>query len=179
VAYRDRSEDEVRDIFVVRMGSTGWTEPQAVHRDGWRIDGCPVNGPAVDAVDGRVAVAWFTGAEPAPRVQIAFSDDSGKTFGEPVALDDGPVLGRTDVVLDEDGAAWVSWIANHNESAEILLQRVAPDGTENAPRVVAQTTTARSSGFPILEKAQGSLFVAWVDVGADPSLSRIRVREIR
>jgi len=61
VVYRDRSEGEVRDISIVRLGRDGrWSAPAAVHADGWRIEGCPVNGPSVAASGRRVAVAWFT-----------------------------------------------------------------------------------------------------------------------
>jgi hypothetical protein len=42
----------------VRQVKGGWTRPRVVHADGWKIDACPVNGPAA-ASDGalRVAVA--------------------------------------------------------------------------------------------------------------------------
>jgi len=46
VTYRDRSSEEVRNIAVARLEGDRWTEPAHVHDDGWRIPGCPVNGPA-------------------------------------------------------------------------------------------------------------------------------------
>ncbi len=72
VVYRDRSETGVRDIALVRQTPTGWSEPVQVARDGWLIDACPVNGPAVDARGDTVVVAWFTAADK-PRVRLAFS----------------------------------------------------------------------------------------------------------
>ena len=54
VAYRDRGPDEVRDISVVRFESGRWTEPHPLHSDGWKIAGCPVNGPAMDATSDHV-----------------------------------------------------------------------------------------------------------------------------
>ncbi|MCP4203206.1 MAG: hypothetical protein GY769_14885 [bacterium] len=179
VVYRDRSEDEVRDVFSVRRTAAGWTEPQAVHHDGWRIDGCPVNGPAVDAIENRVAVAWFTAAADNSRVQIAFSDDSGASFDAPIVVDDGQVLGRVDTALDAQGVAWVSWVSRRNQNVEILIQPFGSGGAVGEPRTVAHTTAARASGFPVLRKVQSKLFIAWVDVGEDPSTSRIRVRELR
>src|SRR6185436_12033224 len=68
VAYRDHSSDETRDISVVSMQNGQWTRPRAVHRDGWRMNACPVNGPALIASGKRVAVAWYTGADEKPRV---------------------------------------------------------------------------------------------------------------
>ncbi|MGH7187452.1 MAG: sialidase family protein, partial [Pseudomonadota bacterium] len=42
-AYRDH-EGEMRDISVMRLRDGQWSEPRPLHRDGWKIDGCPVNG---------------------------------------------------------------------------------------------------------------------------------------
>ncbi|MBZ0237995.1 MAG: glycoside hydrolase, partial [Deltaproteobacteria bacterium] len=73
VAYRDRSDDEIRDIAASRLVAGRWSEPAAVHRDGWQIAGCPVNGPALAARDRRVAIAWYSYAESTHRVRAAFS----------------------------------------------------------------------------------------------------------
>ncbi len=81
VVYRDRSGEEVRDIFVIRRTSRGWSRPVRVHADNWKIPGCPVNGPAIAASGRHVAVAWFTSAPPNPRVYVAFSEDGGASFG--------------------------------------------------------------------------------------------------
>ena len=60
VVYRDRGDDEVRDVALVRLQGGRWSAPVAVHADGWKIDACPVNGPAVAARGRNVVVAWFT-----------------------------------------------------------------------------------------------------------------------
>jgi hypothetical protein len=50
---------EVRDIAVARYESGRWSEPVYPGAEGWRIEGCPVNGPALAADRDRVALAWF------------------------------------------------------------------------------------------------------------------------
>ncbi|HZD05512.1 MAG TPA: hypothetical protein VE173_11350, partial [Longimicrobiales bacterium] len=62
VVYRDRSPEEIRDIHVTRLVDGRWTGGVPVHEDGWHMEACPVNGPAVAARDRDVVVAWFTGA---------------------------------------------------------------------------------------------------------------------
>ena len=47
LAWRDRSEDEVRDIAVARFENNAWTAPKPVHADGWKVESCPVAGPAL------------------------------------------------------------------------------------------------------------------------------------
>ena len=163
VVYRDRSGDEVRDVSVVRGGAAGWTAPTAVAADGWNIAGCPVNGPAVAADGESAAVAWYTAAGEAPRVQLALSADGGRAFGPAVPIDvDGPA-GRVDVVLDGAGGAVVSWLGVERDVGSVRLRRVSPGGSMGEPLEVAVTGASRASGFPRLALSGDTLYLAWVD----------------
>lgn len=164
VYYRDRSAGEVRDIYGVRLVNGTWTEPKAVHADGWEINQCPVNGPVAAARGGAVALAWFTAARDTPRVNVAFSTDAGATFGPPVRVDAGDPSGRVGVVLDE-GAAYVSWLENVGETGEIRVRRVTPAGELGSPVTVASTSAARASGVPRLALHDGALWLAWTQPG--------------
>lgn len=173
IAYRDHAKGEIRDISVVRKTEKGWSDPVRVHADNWKIPGCPVNGPAIAASGRNVAVAWFTGAPPSPRVQLAFSKDGGASFGPAVPVDTGKPLGRVDLVLDANGDALVSWLALQGKSgAAVRLRRLAPGGKAGAPVPIAGTSSARSSGFPRMALLGSELYVAWVEDG-EPS--RVRV----
>lgn len=113
VAYRDRDADEVRDIAWLRVGANGEVVegPRPVARDGWRIEGCPVNGPALArGDDGRLAAAWFSAGEDGPRVQVAFSAGDAIDFGAPERVDEGAPLGRVELVAFP-GRGWlVLWL---------------------------------------------------------------------
>lgn len=161
VVYRDRSEDEIRDIYRVLRTEGGWTGPLPVHRDGWEIPGCPVNGPAVAADGDRVAVAWFTAAGNQPVVKLAFSRDGGDTFEAPIIVDDTGPVGRVDVVLDEAGRAWLTWLDGDTEPGRIRLQRFGPGGDATAPVEVARVDAGRGSGFPVLGLVPEGLLLAW------------------
>ena len=171
VFYRDRSPDEVRDIVVTRLTGGAWTPPTPVHADGWVIGGCPVNGPAADADGADVAVAWFTAAGEAPRVQVAFSRDAGATFGPPVRVDDGDGAGRVDLLLMPAGPAFVVWLENVRDGAELRGRLVAADGTVGPSRRLAATSATRASGFPRMARAADDVVLLWTEPG-DPS--RIR-----
>jgi hypothetical protein len=78
--YRGHTSEEIRDIQVARLVNGAWEQPHAVHDDHWKINGCPVNGPALSERKGRLTLAWFTGENDELQVQLAFSGDSGKRF---------------------------------------------------------------------------------------------------
>ena len=146
VVYRDRTEEEVRDISVGRFVDGKWTGGVPVHDDGWVIPGCPVNGPSVAAHDDAVVVAWFTGAGNTPRVRAAFSDDAGATFGAPVTIDLGNPVGRVATVMPEPGRALVTWL----EDERLLVRSITVDGNLGPAHQVAASSNARASGFPAM-----------------------------
>lgn len=183
VVYRDRSDEEIRDIYMTRLVDGVWQDGEPVHEDGWHIEGCPVNGPAVAARGSDVVVAWFTGAGDVARAKVAFSHDAGATFGEAIVIDDGNPGGRVDVLLREDGAALVSWLERaaasgpaEGERAEVRVRHVRADGTASPSRVLSASTAARASGFPRMVQSGGdSYLLAWTDVSDDGS--RVQVTE--
>ncbi|HEX8502185.1 MAG TPA: sialidase family protein [Pyrinomonadaceae bacterium] len=166
--YRDRSGQEVRDIYAVRKSAAGWGAPRAVHADNWQVKGCPVNGPSVAAEGRRAAVAWFTGGGDGPRVNVAFSEDAGATFGEAARVDDGDAVGRADVVLLADGSALVCWMSGESGAGAIKARRVAPGGAPGPVAVVAQADVSRSGGFPRMARAGDAVYFAWTQFGKPP-----------
>lgn len=160
-AFRNRTEDEVRDIYVSRLVNGTWTTPAAVHADNWRIPACPVNGPSLAAKDRRVAIAWFTMADGAGQAFAAFSDDSGATFGPPIRVDDQATLGRVDVELLDDGAAAVSWIELVGQEAEFRVRRVTGGGDRGPAVSIAPLSATRSSGYPRMARAGAELLFVW------------------
>jgi hypothetical protein len=170
VAYRDRSEDEIRDISTVRWQMDGgWSKPQTIGNDNWKIAGCPVNGPSIDSFENTVAVAWFTASEEKPKVQLAFSMDSGKSFGLPVRIDNGNALGRVDISMYSKDAAVISWMENVGDDTFIRIMKIGSDGSLGIPFTISKTSAVRASGFPQMEILGDTLFMAWTDVQAEVS----------
>jgi hypothetical protein len=159
VVYRDRSEKEVRDISIVRSKNGQWSEPQPLSKDGWEINGCPVNGPAISSSGQTVAVAWFTAARGQPRVYAALSADGGVTFGQQILVDDGNPLGRVDIIALPSGNAFVSWVERTPNGAQVRARIVRPDGSKVPAIVVAE-----ASGGVLRMKVSGDeVVIAWTD----------------
>jgi hypothetical protein len=167
VVYRDRSDEEIRDIYISRMVDGEWTEGVAVHDDGWVMPACPVNGPGVDARDEDVVVAWFSAGQSVPRSLVAFSSDGGATFGPPVRFDEGNPVGRVDVRLLKDGSALVTWLENSSrESGQILARRITAAGELLEVHEVVQTSPGRNSGFPRMAlDSEGRAVFTWTETG--------------
>jgi hypothetical protein len=177
IAYRDRSPEEVRDIAVVRQTANGWSKPRLLHNDGWKIAGCPVNGPQVDARGKRVVAAWFAAAADHGRASVAFSDDAGATFGTPIVIDDGTPIGRMDVVMLDGGAAVVTWSEQTAGGAELRARRVSRDGNPGPSIKVADSSAARAAGFARAAVIGQDVYVAWTEQNG--MTKRVHISRVR
>ena len=167
IVYRDRSEEEMRDMSFVRFVDNNWTESKAVNSDGWKIAGCPVNGPRIAAYENTTATAWFTAAEGIAKVKVAFMDDSGASFQKPIIVDDSVSVGRVDIAMIDNQSAYVSWLDLEGETPLIKFRKVSKNGSMNDPIIVSETSASRGSGFPQMELIDGTLFFAWTNVEED------------
>ena len=181
IAYRDRTADEIRDISIVRRQNGIWSDPINVHADGWEISGCPVNGPAISAQQTDAVVAWFTGADNIATIKVAFSEDSGITFGPAFRVGSGEGVGRVDTLMLATGDALISWV-EWTSDGEALMSCLA---TKNDGCVARQTitehTAAGSFNFPKLVRSGDTIYLAWtqpIDSEADFSTIRMVALEL-
>ena len=174
-AYRNRSKDEIRDVFVARLESDKWQPEVNVGSDQWEITGCPVNGTAIAADRAHVVVAWFT-AEPSNRVRIAFSSDEGRSFSTPINVTTERPIGRVDVVLLESGSAIVSWLEQGDGA--LLLREVSERGELGAIEKITSMATHRNSGFPKMVRAGNQLVFAWTDARGETSHVRTAIKTL-
>lgn len=170
-AYRDRTDEEIRDIYVTSYVDGVWSEPKPVHADNWSIGACPVNGPAVDAHDNTAAVAWFTGAGGTPHVQFAISKDHGENFQSPISLDNDSPLGRVDLNITES-KIWISWLSPADNGAKLNIRVYTLDGEELFSKTVDGLSRSRSSGFPHITELGSGLMIAYTDVTGE--IPRVR-----
>lgn len=177
VVYRNRSEDEIRDIYITSWFEGEWQEPHPVYSDGWKIGGCPVNGPAIATSDDFVAVAWFTMANDSARVKLSFSHDGGHHFETPLTISDGNPLGRVDLVFIDEHRVLITWMENiDKDEAEILGCTVRKDLMRSEPFKLVSTSPARNSGFPRIAMTNSQVYLSWTEVSDGGS--RVKSAEV-
>src|SRR2546423_3815196 len=121
--------------------------PVRVRADNFKIEACPINGPALAANGKDAAVAWFTAPNEKQQSFVAFSHDGGRTFGKAAKVEDQGTLGRMQVGLAPDGSAIVGWVEFANEQSTFKVRRIDAAGARGPSGAVA----AMSGGpFPRL-----------------------------
>ncbi len=177
--YRDRSDQEVRDIAIVRQIGGQWSAPAKVGDDGWVSRQCPVNGPSIAAVGDAVGVAWFTAANGTPMVKAALSQDGGRTFGLPIRIDDGNPLGRVHVQVTGPGRGAVTWLEAKENDGVWRVRQIGTGRDTQPARTVGATTRTRDAGFPRTALIGSDLYVAYTEPGSTVSApGRVRVTKL-
>ena len=173
--YRDRTAEEIRDIYVSRQIDGAWQPGVRLFADDWLIPGCPVNGPSIVAQGDDVAVAWFSAANNAPVVRVIRSTDSGASFGAPLQIAAGKLAGFVGLAQLPGDALAVSWVSREPEVGNVLnLRHIAADGTLSPVQRVGASAQVRV--FPQLGYQDGSLYLVWTDIADEKRyLKAIRI----
>jgi len=165
VVYRNRSNDEIRDIYFSILKDTGWITPKAIHPDGWKINGCPVNGPRIAASKNLIAVAWYTESGGFRKTLLNTSSDCGKSFSKPVILSfDSTAMGRIDIQINDDQDIYVSYMEEHKDEAAIWLAKCNSNGQILKKEIIAKNGKSRKSGFPRMAIYDKHIYIAYRDI---------------
>jgi hypothetical protein len=179
VVYRDRTEAEVRDVVVRAYAGGAWRAPVPLGAEGWRIEGCPVNGPAIAARADDVVAAWFSAADDKPRVRFARSSDGGQSFESAVDVDAAGAFGQVDVALLDDATAVVTWWRRAEGGRTALAARtVSRDGALGPITTIAENAIAQPLDVPEAVSTDDALLVTWTDVEDGGRVRAALVRDL-
>ena len=172
--YRDHTADEIRDIAAVRWRPDGPRHSEIVHHDQWHIEGCPSNGPSVDSLGRKKAVAWFSAADGNGRVKAAFLQGNDQSFAQPIEIDTG-ASGYVNVSLLNDNEALVAWRGRTGPEDELRVAKISAGGAVSKQTVVYRGNFPKwPSKYLGLVKVDNEAFVAWTD----PHLKRVRLAAV-
>jgi hypothetical protein len=166
-AYRNRTSEEIRDIYVSRYINGKWSDPLLVSNDQWEIAACPVNGPSLASKDNTVAVVWYTGANDREQVKLAISNDEGSSFDQPIIIDNGSPLGRVDIEIFSNGNMLVSWMERNTQDrskANFMAKLVSRNGKIISEFSISSMQSSRRSGFPQISSYNNKIIAAWTDI---------------
>ena len=172
IAFRGRSDDEIRDIYTTQPTASGWRTPRRVSADGWRVTACPVNGPAIDSHGDHVGVAWYTVAEGNPVVRAAFRAPGRTHFTRAIDVDQQAPLGRVALTMIAPDVAVLVWLrqASDNEAA-LMMAAVRQEGSTGDAIELARLNRRVPIAFPRIAPATGFVHVSWI---AESTLATVR-----
>ncbi len=180
--WRHVYDGNMRDMAFALLGTPGAAAaPPRISADGWSINGCPDDGPAlaVDAAD-RVHAIWPTvipGDEPVGALFYASKPASASAFGarQRVTTLGSPKPSHPQVAVDGAGHLFVAWdeIVGGVRTAAWSGGTAAADGALRlgAPERLA---AAGPTQYPVMAPLARGVVVAWVSGAQGSSVIRVR-----
>jgi hypothetical protein len=159
-AWRHIYPGSLRDIAFAVSKDRGRTfgAPIRVSEDGWRLDACPDDGPALAAdAHGGVHIVWPTLVPgETPRKGIFYATLSGAAFTPRKRLDAGDAdVAHPHIAADDHGNAAVVWDELVNGTRRVVLRRLSH--VFEGPGV----------NYPVVAAADGHWIMAWTGQQAD------------
>jgi hypothetical protein len=175
LAFRDvvhQGEDDLRDVHVVSSddGGTTWNEPVQVSDGSWRINACPINGPALAAYQRRLYIAWMDGRHDLARlgrrgdIWLASSTDGGRSFTPDVRInpDDGYLHTLPVLAVGPDGRLHLSWEMHTGDDSTIVYASSDDQGASfTPPRILAAGGSPTAPSIAVT--AANRVYLAWSD----------------
>ena len=121
--------------------------------------------------DTRIAIAWYTAANETAKVNVAFSDDIGKTFSDPVRIDLSMPMGRVDIEWINDKEVIVSWIESGEKTSNIFARKVNIDNEPSKEILVERIPPGRISGYPQMEVVKNKVLFAWTEINKKTTIA--------
>jgi SAM-dependent methyltransferase len=182
-AWRHVYAGNLRDIAYTESRDAGRTfaAPARVSEDGWAINGCPDDGPALAAADGgEVHIVWPTvipGAEPIGALFYASRRDGDFATRTRVPTLGAPKPSHPQVAVDGTGQLFIAW----DEILDGVRAAAFTTGVRAADSAVRfsmpqRLATAGPTLYPVMAPLARGVIAAWT-AGA-PGASVIHVRRL-
>jgi hypothetical protein len=174
-AWRHVFPGNLRDMAFTmsRDGGRTFSPLVRVAEDGWSINGCPDDGPAM-AVDGAgvIHLAWPTVKNDAGVILYATSKD-GVTFSVPARVPTlgGPKPSHPQIAVDANGRVLIAWDESINGARQAASVTRSPGGR------FTKALTIGAGTYPVMTAAGGAVIAAWT-AGA-PNQTVIKVRRLQ
>lgn len=178
VVYRGRSAGEIRDVRLARHDGRVWLATQPLFEDGWRVEGCPVNGPAIAARNRAAIAAAYSEAGGVARVQVRTSVDGGDHWNEAVTVAAGDTMGRVDAVALDGRRFVVSRLDVVGTTVELRVSLHDRLGQVTSTRTVRALPAGKLPGFPRMAAAGDTVLLTWAEVESGSPVVRAALLDV-
>jgi hypothetical protein len=169
-AWRHVFAGNMRDMgfTVSRDGGKTFAPLTRVNQDGWSIQGCPDDGPAM-AVDatGTVHLVWPTVKDEQGVILYATSKNGGP-FSTPIRLPalGGPKPSHPQIAIDKAGRVFVAW----DEARDGVRRAAIASLGSKSPEILDAATS-----YPVMAATDTGMVAVWTSGAPDRSTIGVRV----
>jgi hypothetical protein len=182
-AWRHIYEDNYRDIaFAVSRDGAVFGDAVRVNEDGWQINGCPDDGPAM-VVDGsnRAHLIWPTVVHEKTDMGIFYASTAdGVSFSprSPLPGAGGMDPSHPQLAIDGSGRLAAVWDEMIEKKRRVVMTRAVPAGdgapSWSEPELLDDGRAGSSATYPVVAASGSGALVAWTSQAGGESVIRVR-----
>jgi hypothetical protein len=171
VSWRHEFPNNVRKIVVASSQDNGltWSKPIPVSKRGWRIDGCINSGPAIDYINGKLYVVWFTGVESRAALKVSWSGDGGASFHSVGKIQEGVSNPNYPQIENVNGEPWIIFqgaeanAITRKKNIQAWIVKVNGEGRLSLPQAISDSDS--DIEFPYLYSGdKGHIVAMWTSL---------------
>jgi hypothetical protein len=182
-AWRQVYPGSVRDIAasISNDGGRTFSPPVKVSDDGWVLNGCPDDGPAM-AIDGkgRLHIVWPTlvaGPSGAPALGLFYASSAdGRTFSARQRVPTEGMPHHPQIAVAADGTVTVAWDETGGGSKQVVFARGVSDAAGQLQLTRVPAAAPIPGTYPVVVATPEGMLGAWT-TGTGPS-SAITVQRL-
>jgi hypothetical protein len=180
-AWRNVYAGGIRDIAasVSRDGGRTFAAPVKVSDDGWVLNGCPDDGPAM-AIDGRgqLHIVWptlVTGANGSQTLGLFYAvSKDGRTFTPRQRVPANGVPHHPQIAVAADGRVVIAWDESGKGLRQIALARASSDPSGGVE--LTRLPASAQGTYPVVVATADGLVAAWTSgTGTDTKIQVARI----
>jgi hypothetical protein len=162
VLFRNIFDGGIRDHAVITFAGATPGPLYRVSDDDAKIDACPHQGPSLAiGSDGTYHATWFALGRKLKGLYYAHSEDSGKTFSQPMHLGEPDTQTSRPYVLAVGNTVYLAYKSFDGTKTSIELMTSRDSGKSwSKPHAVA--TTGDASDHPLLIANQTTAYLSWM-----------------
>lgn len=164
VAYRDLTNESVRDISIVVSTNNGqsFSSPKDFTHENWKVDGCPHNGPSLAQSDKFIFATWYSGGNQKKGVKFAKMNHDGKVLRMEKLSDNGRFSQL--ITTSEEEMPVITYCEDYRVG-DSIYSRIKVALFQRGKLVQKEISTPKTKAFyPVLRQLdEKNIIVAWKD----------------
>jgi outer membrane receptor for ferrienterochelin and colicins len=156
LVYRNQAQN----IVVQRLKNGNWSSAAILHDDRWDVSNT-IEAPAADAINNKVAIAWYSERQADSKWQLAMSEDGGDTFQLVLSKKIPNLVGKIQLRWWNEETICVTWLERNDTRTALILNYLDRFGNLLHQEKVIDFPVQNVSTLPMLTIANDQLLMAW------------------
>jgi hypothetical protein len=184
LSWRHEFAKNIRKVVVASSQNNGltWSKPIPVSNRGWQIDGCINSGPAMEYINGKLYIAWFTAEESNSALKFAWSGDDGASFHPLGKIQKNVSEPNYPHIENINGEPWVIFqginAKNRKAAVQAWIVKITTENKLSLPQAISNDEL--DVAYPHLYRGgNGRVFALWTTLtnqGPKIMMSRGRLK---